>query len=115
MLYKFDGYDGPDDFDDMDEDDREPDYFEDKWGGPEDEELEDWDERKEEDEEDYGFDENDYGPEDCDPYAPALPATHSLLHQRAEGQGLQGVASNHMRRLNSLLLLNFQRLMQKAA
>lgn len=73
MHRDFDDYDDPDDFDDMDEDDRDASYYEHVWGGPEDEELEDWYERQEQEDE-FDYAEDGYGPEDFEPFAPPLPA-----------------------------------------
>lgn len=76
MPRDFDDYDDdPEDFDDVDEDDRDASYYEQMWGGPEDEEFEDWYEEQEEAEEgEYDHDEDEFGPGDFDPYGTALPA-----------------------------------------
>jgi hypothetical protein len=74
MPHDYDDYDD-EDFGDIEEDDRDASYYECMWGGPEDEELEEWYEEQEaadEDQEDYG--EDDYGPADFDLLALPVPA-----------------------------------------
>src|SRR4051812_37341758 len=63
MPRDYDDYDDPDGFDDMDEDDRDASYYERSWGGPEDEELDDW-EAEGNEEEVHSYDVLDFEPFD---------------------------------------------------
>jgi SAM-dependent methyltransferase len=81
--YDYGYYDS--DYDDLDEDDREGDYYERWWGGPDDDEYEDYYEEQDYYKEyEYCYEEDDDAWENFEPLAPQPPASQ-LIQQKSPG------------------------------